>query len=128
MNLKKIIIVLAIIFVIGSGICMLFSGKFVNNQLKKASLSVTKDMAYGLRKTVQLYYQTALIENNLSTTIIFNCSDEGCISGDIKLDLNVTSPSSGTITLNMDGTAVYSDIVINGYKCEIPNSGEISCS
>ena len=36
--------------------------------------------------------------------------------------------SAGTITINGNGSITYTGIVINGYACTIPETGEVTCT
>ena len=54
-------------------------------------------------------------------------NEYGCSTENETLDLYGNSPTSGTITINEDGTIEFKGIVIDGYNCEIPDSGEAIC-
>lgn len=99
----------------------------VLDEVEKAKMETAATGAYNLKRNVDFYYTMALLDGDDFETTIFNCSSDGCISDKGTLDLSII-PSSGQIILNSDGSATYSNIVINGYKCNIPDSGNITCS
>lgn len=99
----------------------------VLDEVEKTKMETAATGAYTLKRNVELYYTMSLLDGDDFETIIFNCSSNGCISDKGKLDLSLI-PSSGQIMLKADGSATYSDIIINGYKCNIPEIGNISCS
>ncbi len=121
-ELLAVILILAIIALIAVPVVL--------NLIEKSRKGAAQDSAYGLRKAAQLYYTSALLENVDGGDITFNCDEvNGCISEDnkVKLDIDGTKPSNGKIEIKSDGEIIYSDIVINGYACEIKNSGSIKC-
>lgn len=100
----------------------------VLEKIENTKKEAAEDSAYRLRKSVELYYATLLLELSDFDTIEFTCSDSGCIGDNHSLDLYDNIPSSGKIILNSDGSMLFYEIVINGYNCDIPNEGEIICS
>lgn len=87
-----------------------------------------KDIAYNLRKETNLFYLTKLMLDNDFEETTFICNGEECSNDVEKLYLLGTIPSSGKITINASGEMKFSNIVIDGYKCNIPNSGDITCT
>ncbi len=122
-ELLAVIVILAIIALIATPIVL--------NLIEKARKGAAQDSAYGLRKAAQLYYTSSLLENVSGLDITFNCDEvNGCVSEDnkVKLDLDGTIPSNGKIEVKSNGEITYSNIVINGYTCEMENKGEITCT
>ena len=68
-----------------------------------------------------------MLENESFGKMVFTCNEYGCSTENETLDLYGNSPTSGTITINEDGTIEFKGIVIDGYSCEIPDSGEAIC-
>ena len=101
--------------------------KEVLDEVEKAKIGAAETTADGVKREVQTYYYSVLLENGTFNKTIFTCSDYGCSTENETLDLTGTGPTSGTITINADGTIEFKDIVINGYNCEIPNSGASTC-
>lgn len=101
--------------------------KEVLDYVEQAKIGIAETSADGLRREAQVYYYLVLIETGSFDKMTFTCSEYGCSTENETLDLTGTSPTSGTITINADGTIEFKDIVINGYKCEIPDSGEVTC-
>lgn len=101
--------------------------KEVLDEVEKAKIGAAETSAYGIKIEVQTYYYSVLLENGAFDETVFTCSEYGCATENETLDLSGTAPTSGTITINADGTIEFKDIVINGYKCEIPDSGEVTC-
>ncbi len=121
-ELLAVIVILAIIALIAVPIVL--------NLIEKSRKGAAVDSAYGLRKSAQLYYTSSLLENVNGSDIIFNCDKvNGCLSEDnkVKLDIDGTKPSNGKIEIKFNGEIIYSNIVINGYTCEMENKGEITC-
>ena len=83
--------------------------------------------AEGIRNTVKTYYFSLLVENESFDKMVFTCNEYGCSTENETLDLYGNSPTSGTITINEDGTIEFKGIVIDGYSCEIPDSGVAIC-
>ena len=101
--------------------------------LNKARKSAAEDSAYGLIKAAESYVATYMMDNQgewVSSPIIFKCDGSKCESEDEKatLDFKGTKPSSGSITLGIDGEATISETLkINGFSCN-ENSDKIVCS
>ena len=131
-ELLAVIVILAIIALIATPIIL--------NLINKARQGAAQDAAYGVRKEAQLVYSTSLIEhpntfdkievgfnNGNITTSYYETSSSSAIVDEVKFELDGTKPTSGTITIHGNGRIEYSDIVINGYSCVIPESGKITC-
>lgn len=100
----------------------------VLGEVEQAKMGVAQNVAYSLRSATQMFYMIELMENGDFETTTFTCNGKECSNGVEQLDIDREIPSSGEITINEDGTTIFSNIVINGYKCNIPDSGEITCT
>ena len=100
----------------------------VLEEMEKAKISAAQNSFYGLQNVTQMFYLECLVDNNEFEKTTFICNGTECSNGKEKLEILGDTPSSGEITINEDGTTIFSDIVINGYKCNIQNSGNVSCS
>ena len=99
-----------------------------SEELEKTRINTATDIAYGIKKSAQLYYSESLLLGTTFTETTFTCSEtNGCVSGKEKLDIYGTVPTAGTITIAKDGKISSKGIVINGYSCDIPNTGAITC-
>ncbi len=136
MKIKALILFLIIVLLItGCGknndgnVDILDKTQDVLEDIEFAKKNTAINAAYNLRKAVELYYMNLLIESLDEINVVeFSCSKDGCISDKGSLDLSGLVPTSGKIMLHRDGSIVFSEIVINGYNCDIPNSGNIICS
>lgn len=97
----------------------------VTNQVKERTI---KDIAYNLRQETNLFYMTKLMIGDDFEETTFMCNGEECSNDEEKLDLIGTIPSAGKITISPNGEMKFSNIVIDGYKCNIPSSGNITCT
>lgn len=93
----------------------------------KTKKNIAEELAYAVRSSAKIYYSVALLEGTITDDIVFTCTSDGCVSDSKILELS-TPPSSGTITIKEDGVIEFDDIIINGYRCHIPDIGAISCS
>lgn len=146
-ELLAVIVILAIIALIATPIVL--------GLISRARKGAATDAAYGVRKEAQLIYSTALMEHPTAfkqITVDFSKSmnkDGGAVAdGDksypetvyfkddadttgskttVLFELDGTSPSAGKIAINGTGTITYTGIIINNYKCVIPESGEVTC-
>ena len=132
-ELLAVIVILAIIALIATPIVL--------NLINRARKGAATDAAYGVRKEAQLLYSTALMEHptsfnkievtfsgGVATTSYYQTATSDPVVDDLKFELDGTKPSSGTITINGNGTITYENISINGYSCNIPEDGEVTCS
>ena len=132
-ELLAVIVILAIIALIATPIVL--------NLINRARKGAAVDAAYGVRKEAQLLYSTALMEHpssfnkievtfsgGVATTKYYQTATSTPIVNDLKFELDGTKPSSGKITILGNGTITYSDVVINGYSCTIPDNGEVTCN
>ncbi len=134
--MRKIFLVLAVVILLMSGCSQkknksndIFDDtKEIVDEINEAKRNVAKNSAYNLRHSVELYYHILLIDMVSFEEIVFTCSKDGCATENETLDLYGDAPTSGTITINYDGTFEFNNIVINGYKCNIPKTGTITCS
>lgn len=126
-ELLAVIVILAIIALIATPIVL--------NLIERARKGAAQDSAYGVRKTAQLYYQTALIDNpngfDNAIEIKFTSADAAPtitngITG-VEFELDGTKPSAGKITIATDGK-VSGTVKISGFGCVIKNEGAITCS
>ncbi len=99
----------------------------VLDEIEIAKKNTAARNAEGVRDTVKTYYFSLLLENGSFGKMVFTCNEYGCSTENETLDLYGNSPTSGTITINEDGTIEFKGIVIDGYNCEIPDSGEAIC-
>ncbi len=99
----------------------------VLDEIEIAKKNTAARTAEGIRNTVKTYYFSLLLENEPFGKMVFTCNEYGCSTENENLDLYGNSPTSGTITINEDGTIEFKGIVIDGYSCEIPDSGEAIC-
>ena len=111
--------------------------------LNKARLSAAEDSAYGIVKSAESYVANFMLNNDgsmPSKNLEFECSNSGCVLKTTDLgnydltDLNELSfkgvkPKSGTVTIEDNGQTIKaSNLVINGFKCNYPNSeGKVRC-
>lgn len=126
-ELLAVIVILAIIALIATPIIL--------NLIEKARKGAAQDSANGVRKAAQLYYSSNLIDNFDGNDIIFECNGSECVSNKkdsdgkfIKLDIDGTIPTNGKIEIKSDGKMIFSNIIINGYSCEIPENGNSVCT
>lgn len=99
----------------------------VLEETNNAKVSIVQNSVYSLKKEIEYFYLLKLIEDDFHT-ITFICNGKECSNEEENLDIAGIIPSSGKITINEDGTTLFSDIVIDGYKCNIPSSGDITCT
>ena len=101
----------------------------VSEEIEKERIQTAEDIAYGVKKSAQLYYTESLIYSPSGfADITFTCSEKnGCVSGNEKLIIDGTVPTAGTITIAADGKITTKGIVINGYNCNIPSEGSATC-
>ena len=144
-ELLAVIVILAIIALIATPIVL--------NLINKARQGAAQDSAYGVRKAAQLFYQTKLIDDingfTDDITITFTTSNgtttyagtQGTGTGAVSytqaqlnaagFNIDGTVPTSGTITIsatNGNATALNADeLVINGWYCQVPATGSITC-
>ena len=96
------------------------------NAVNTAKKDAASDSAYGLRKAAQLYYMTKLLDDTYFDATTFICDGTKCSIGSEKLEIDGTIPEKGTISIDEDGK-VTGSVTINGFSCNIPNSGEVKC-
>ncbi len=120
-ELLAVIVILAIIALIAVPIIL--------NIIERARKGAAQDSANGLRKAAQLYYSSSLIDNFNGENIIFECNGQKCeaSNGDV-LEIDGTIPTNGRVEIKANGKMTFSDIVISGYSCEIPESGNSVCT
>lgn len=97
-------------------------------QIEQAKISAAKNTFYAMENVVQNFYVMELMMDTNFKTTTFVCNGVECSNGIKALDVQGKVPSSGEITVNEDGTVLFSNIVIDGYKCNVLDSGEITCS
>ena len=128
-ELLAVIVILAIIALIATPIVL--------NLIERARKGAAQDAAYGVRKTAQLYYQTALMEepagltNDITITFGTGATNPTITNGisGVDFELDGTKPTAGTITISKTGTITYSGITINNYTCTDASmvSGKVTC-
>lgn len=96
-------------------------------QIEQAKMAVAKNTLVAMENVAQNFYVMELMTNTDFKTTTFVCNGIECSNGIKVLDVNGKVPSSGEITVNGDGTVVFSNIVIDGYKCNVLDSGEVTC-
>lgn len=99
----------------------------VLDEIEIAKKNAASRTAESIKYTAETYYYVALIEKGSFDKMVFTCNEYGCSTENETLDLYSDYPTSGTITINEDGTIEFKGIVIDGYSCEIPDSGEAIC-
>ena len=126
-ELLAVIVILAIIALIATPIVL--------NLIERARKGAAQDSAYGLRKTVQLYYQTVLLDHptGINSDITFTFDENGNVTvapsyTGVEFKLDGTKPTAGTVTMSKDGVTISGTVTINGYGCPMSASGEITCS
>ena len=97
-------------------------------QIEQAKINVAENTFYMIEHAVQYFYINELMMSADFAATTFVCNGKECSNGTEKLDLSGTVPSSGEITVNEDGTVIFSNIVIDGYKCNVSDSGAATCS
>lgn len=97
-------------------------------QIEQAKISAAKNTFYAMENVAQNFYVTELMMNADFKSTTFVCNGIECSNGIKALDVQGKVPTSGEITVNEDGTVLFSNIVIDGYMCNISNSGEVTCS
>ena len=124
-ELLAVIVILAIIALIATPIVL--------NLINKARQGAAKDSAYGVRKAGELYYQAVLLKDPSTSADSVSVSfDDGVVTvtpavEGINFELDGKKPESGVITISDKGE-VDGAVVVSGYLCSIPKSGEVICS
>lgn len=126
-ELLAVIVILAIIALIATPIIL--------NLLERARKGAAQSSAYGIREAAKEYYSSSLIDypegSNKNIIIEFTSSkQEPTITNGfdgLKFEIDGTKPSSGQITISSTGE-VRGNVKINGYDCNIENSGTIKCN
>ena len=119
-ELLAVIVILAVIALIAVPIVL--------NIIERARRGSAQSSANGLRKAAQFYYSSNLIENVNEGDITFTCDGKKCISTNgSMLEIDGTVPTSGIVEIKMNGEMVFSNIIINGYSCNIPKTGNSKC-
>lgn len=89
----------------------------IENSNRKSAESTLKNVY----EAAKLYHSNKEIVDS-SKTIIFECENGKCISGEEELKVNGTIPEFGRIRIDADGTVSLSSIFINGYSCSNENN------
>ncbi len=128
-ELLAVIVILAIIALIATPIVL--------NIINKARQSAAADSVYGVMEAVKLTYTESLLDtDSISLPLSITCDGSKCSNGgtgddEIIVRVSGTVPSSGTITLNDNGTfndtPADTPIVINTLKCKIA-SQKVTCT
>lgn len=132
MKKKVLIIVFTLCLLVGCGKKEeeknLLDPSDVLEATEQSKIHIAEDISYSLRQETKMFYLTWLMDNGSFEKTTFICNGKECSNGTEQLDLSGNIPSSGSITIDVQGEMIFSNIVIDGYKCNIPNSGNITCS
>ncbi len=82
-------------------------------QIEQAKISAAKNTFYAMENVVQNFYVMELMMDTNFKTTTFVCNGVECSNGIKALDVQGKVPSSGEITVNEDGTVLFSNIVID---------------
>ena len=138
-ELLAVIVILAIIALIATPIVL--------GLISKARQGAAEDTAYGIRKESQILYQTTLMENaevftkievdftktmtkdgkTYPETKIFTATHPEGVLANTPFEVDGTLPTNGKVIISGNGTIDYQNIVINGYGCNVPSNGKITC-
>lgn len=120
-ELLAVIVILAVIALIAVPIVL--------NIIENARKGSAQSSANGVRKAAQLYYSSSLIEDVNASDTTFTCDGNNCTNNHGKvLSIDGTIPTSGSIEIKADGKLIFSNIIINGYNCIIPENGNSTCT
>ena len=89
----------------------------IENSNRKSAESTLKNVY----EAAKLYHSNKDIVDS-AKTIIFECENGKCISGEEELKVNGTIPEFGRIRIDANGTVSLSSIFINGYSCSNQNN------
>lgn len=103
-ELLAVIVILAVVISI--------SIPAVSNIIETSKKKALESSAYGLVNAANLYY-TNSIENEIESEITFTCTEDGCVNGAERLELN--GVVNGTVKINSSGQ-VYINISSGEYN------------
>ena len=125
-ELLAVIVILAVIALISTPAVM----NVINQSRQKAA----EDSAYGVVESVKSYQaQQMLVSDDVKDTITVEWVNESQVkinSGavvSVPFSITGVKPTGGGIGIYANGDATAKNLLINGYKCNMPRGGNMTC-